>query len=263
MPSLNFTSENGRPIAFIKAATKEFDKSIIYLHEENQGPQEINIPEFTYFPLLGKVKDEVQNHRIAVIGKSGSGKSYFVGQMLDVMKSKKLGDKEREIVIYSGVLEDPPLDKPRGKKGQKEPPMRINLDSSSELSLDINDLENCIVVFDDIEKLASKEANQRVLELRDILLEKGRHHNIDIISISHNPFGGKTTRMVHTESSGIVLFPSKSTHKHIADYLSKYIGFSRDNIQKIKDLGEHSRWVYISNTAPTYVVHEHGVLLMK
>ncbi len=42
MPSLNFTSENGRPIAFIKTANKEFDKSIIYLHEENQGPQEIN-----------------------------------------------------------------------------------------------------------------------------------------------------------------------------------------------------------------------------
>lgn len=262
MPSLNF-SKGGKPIAFIRSDNKEFDKSVIYLHDDNSGVKEISVPNFSYFPLLAKVEGEVQNHRIAVIGKSGSGKSFWVGQLLDVMKSKKLGDKEREIVIYSGVESDPPLDKPRGKKGSKEPPMRINLEDPAELEFGIDELENAIVVFDDVEHLSNKDVNKQILKLRDVLLEKGRHHNIDVISISHNPFGGNLTKMVHSESSAAVLFPAASTFKHLSDYLSRYMGFSKANIQKVIDIGEHSRWVYVSNTAPTFIVHQHGVLLLK
>jgi len=273
MPSLSFDSQGGRPIAYINISKEElkqkpdlkpFNNQIIYLHDNNDGVKEIDLKDVNIFPLLKSKEGETQNHRIAILAKSGAGKSHFVGRLLDAMKSKALGDPERCICIISGVEEDEPLDKPRGKKGQKEPPERIDMYDPTFPEMDSNDFEDCIVVFDDIENLTNKAINKQVLNLRNSLLEKGRHNNIDVISISHNCLGGNLTRFIHAESTGCVIFPRYSQVHQLTTYLSKYIGLSKQAIQKIMDIGEtKSRWVYVSNLAPTYVVFEHGVFLVK
>jgi len=273
MPSLSFKSEGGKPVAFItvtkeeiksKPVLKNINNQVIYLHDDNSGEKSLEFEDMNIFPLLKFKEGEHQNNRIAILAKSGAGKSHFVGRLLDTMKSKALGDPDREIVIISGVDQDAPLDRPRGKKGEKQPPERIDLNDPSLSELDSSDFENCIVVFDDIENLTNKTINKQVLNLRNSLLEKGRHKNIDVISISHNALGGNVTRFVHSESTACVVFPRYSQVHQLSTYLSKYIGLSKQAIEKIMDIGEHkSRWVYISNLAPTYIIYEHGIYLVK
>jgi len=70
--------------------------------------------------------------------------------------------------------------------------------------------------------------------------------------------------MLHSESTACVIFPRYSQAHQLSTYLSKYIGLSKQAIEKIMDIGEHkSRWVYISNLAPTYIIYEHGIYLVK
>lgn len=273
MPSLSFKSEGGKPVAFVtlekdiikvKPELKELNNQYIYLHDDNSGVKSIEISDLKLFPVLKSKDGEQQNSRIAIFGKSGSGKSHFVGRLLDMMKSKHHGNQDREICIISGVDEDEALDKPRGKKGEKTPPERIDMYDPQFVDMEPEDFRECIVVFDDVENLTNKSINKIVLNLRNAMLEKGRHHNIDILSISHNAIGGNLTRFVHSEATGFVVFPRYSQVHQLSTYLAKYAGLSKQAIQKILDIGENkSRWIYVSNLAPMFVIYEHGIYLTK
>jgi hypothetical protein len=272
MPSISLIEEGGKPIAFITIPKEKRDKNpflkdihnqILYLHDDNSGLKEISIDEGTIFPLMKSKKDEKQNVRIAIIGKSGSGKSVYIGRMLDVMKSAKFGDPEKDIVIISGVDEDTPLDKTRGSGEKKSAPERIDIYGDEIKDMDLKDFENCIVVYDDIENLTDKSVNKMIHNLRNSMLEKGRHHQTDIISVSHNALASNTTRLLHSESTACVIFPSYMNSHQMKSYLTKYLGLSKTNIDKIIELGNISRGVYISNTAPCYAVYDKGIILLK
>jgi len=232
MPSLSFKEQDGKPIAYItvtkeqikaKPELKAFNNKIIYLHDHANGVKEIDLKDISVFPLLKSKEGEKQNNRVAIFGKSGSGKSHLVGRMLDMFKSKRFGDPEREIVIISGVEEDPALDKPRGPRGEKTEPERIDIYSPEFAEMDISDFENCVVVYDDVEMLSNKVANRQVLNLRNAI-------------------------QVH----------------QLTTYLTKYAGLSKQAIEKINEIGENkSRWLYVSNLAPMYVIHEKGAYLIK
>ncbi len=105
--------------------------------------------------------------------------------------------------------------------------------------MDHNDFEDCVVVFDDIENLTNKNVNKQVLNLRNSMLEKGRHKNIDIISISHSALGGGITKFVHSEATGFVVFPRYSQVHQLTTYLTKYAGLSKQAIEKINEIGEN------------------------
>jgi len=272
MPSLSFDSENGKPIAYIKLSKEQktqpelkmYNNQVIYLHDNNTGVKEITFKDLNVFPLFKFREGEKQNNRINVSGKSGSGKSHLVGRILDTLTSKKHGNPEREIVIISGVDEDDALDTERGPKGNKKLPERIDMYDPGFLELTPEDFEDCIVVFDDIENLTNKAVNKAVLNLRNSMLEKSRHFNTDILSISHNSLGGNLTRFVHSEATGFVIFPAYSQVHQLTTYLKKYAGLSKDAIEKIFNIGENkSRWIYVNNLAPMFVVYEHGVYLTK
>jgi len=206
--------------------------------------------------LLKKQKDfphledmDNQNHRIAVLGKSGSGKSHFTGHLVDRM------NPDKRFIVLSAVDEDAAYD-PLG-------PIRLDIYDPDTYELPIEEFNNSIVVFDDVENLADKAVNKAILRLRNMLLEKGRHHKIDVVSISHDALAGKDTKLVHAESTAAVMFPKYAQAHTMGTYLKKYIGLSADNVQKIKELGNHSRWIFVSNTAPTYVLHAHGAEILN
>ncbi len=174
MPSLSFDSENGKPIAYIqvskedlkdKPESKVYNGQVIYLHENNDGVKEIELDDLSVFPLFKFREGEKQNNRISIQGKSGSGKSHFVGRILDTMSSKKHGDPDKDIVIISGVDEDEALDKERGPRGSKKLPERIDIYDPELAEMTERDFENCIVCFDDIENLTNKAVSKVVLNL--------------------------------------------------------------------------------------------------
>jgi energy-coupling factor transporter ATP-binding protein EcfA2 len=263
MPSLSYV-EGGKPVAVIiipknkRKELKDLHLRKIYLHDDDKGSTELTLDQCTMFPLFCHRKGEVQNNRIAIFGKSGSGKSHFVGDMLDVMKHKKLGCPDKEIFVFSGVEHDPPIDRERNG----DPPERVDI-HDPDMYGDIQEFGNSICVFDDVEHLYDKFANDSIQRIRNGMLERGRHHDLDVISISHDALSGGLTKKIHSESTGAVIFPNYTQIHQLSTYLTKYIGLSKKDIERIKGLGKKSRWVYVSNTAPTYVVYEHGIYLLN
>ncbi len=143
-------------------------------------------------------------------------------KILDTMMSKRLGTPEKDVVIISGVDTDEALDKERGSKGNKKLPERIDMYDPSFAEMTEKDFENCVVIMDDIEHLSNKAISKLVLNLRNSLLEKGRHTNTDIISISHNALAGSITKFVHSESTSVVVFPAYSQHHQLTTFLKIY-----------------------------------------
>ena len=255
MPSLTFEKENNRPIAVIRSDNKDLDKKLIYLDDlPKNGIREIDLSDkTTIFPVFKHVGKEKQNFRIGIFAKSGAGKSTVAGKVLDVMM--KYNDNEKRIAILSPIDEDAPLDVERGK--DKELPIRIDINDPEVLSLTAADFENCVVVFDDIE---SSENYPIIAKLRNSILETGRHYKTDIVVISHNILGGKNTKVVHSESTANFIFPRYSQFHHINTFLKEYSGMKKSDIDRVLKL--ESRWVYVSNTAPAYIIYEHGVYLL-
>jgi len=263
MPSFSFV-KGGLPVAFIfvpkvlRKQLKLLHLKKIYLHDHNNGFKDLTSDTYQIYPLFSHRDGEIQNHRIGIFGKSGSGKSTFVGELLDIMKHHKLGNPDKDIIVFSGVEQDEPIDRERND----EPPERVDI-YDPEIYSDINDYCNSICVFDDVENLSDKNIDKAMQRLRNGMLERGRHKGIDIISISHDALSGNVTKKVHSESTGVVIFPAYSQVHQLQEYLTRYIGLAKKDISKITSLGDKSRWVYVSNTAPTYVIYKHGIYLVN
>jgi len=112
--------------------------------------------------------------------------------------------------------------------------------------------------------LSNKAVSRTVLNLRNALLERGRHNRTDVITISHNALGGSLTKFVHSEATAFVVFPAFAQVHQLNTYLKKYAGLSKQTIEKIINLGEtKSRWIYVNNLAPCYVIYQKGIFLVR
>jgi septin family protein len=106
-----------------------------------------------------------------VVGPSGSGKSYFVKKYCEqYIKKLKI-----EIYMYFlNLKEDSSLDTLKNKL------KRFKLDSSlHEDPIDVEDLKESCVIFDDTDCIADKKIRQAVITLLDQCLEVGRHWKTD------------------------------------------------------------------------------------
>ncbi len=223
---------------------------------------------FPYFP-----RNDEMNHRIAVIGKSGSGKSFTIGLVLDQMihnkpephpersKERKQDPTRGRIIIFSGVNQDLPLDRIR----RNLPPVRPNIeDKDGLMKIKPQMFNDCIVVFDDIEKITNKDVNKFLRDLRGNLMECGRHTRCDVISVSHNILAGSANKEVKNELTGMFLYPDYN-QKHTTDtFLQKYIGLTKDVIEDKVMVRESrtSRWVFIGCLSPIYIVWDKGIEIL-
>ena len=65
----------------------------------------------------------------------------------------------------------------------------------------IEDLENSLCIFDDIDKCANKKIMKFLQHLRDQCLERGRHHNINMLCLNHQLMNYKETKVVLMEAT--------------------------------------------------------------
>lgn len=219
------------------------------------------------FPYFDKHDEQI--HRIAVIGKSGSGKSYTIGLVLDQLINNKPRPYEEDtekfdenpsrgrIIIFSGVGDDKPLDRVRRGKG----PIRIDIKSPGMFKLVPETFKDCIVVFDDIEKLLDIKVCKFILKLRAMMMEVSRHYKCDIITVSHNILGGQINAAVKNELTCLFLYPDYNQNHTSNTFLEKYGGFHKDTIAN-KIMNHESRWVFINLTTPNYVIWERGIELL-
>ena len=199
------------------------------------------------FPVVEFTKEP--SYRMFISGLSGSGKSTFISQFIKFNPPKKEG----KVFLFSPISDDPSL------KNIKKL-IQINLhDFEKEVgrSVEIDDFpENSICLFDDVETF-KKGVKEPYLELRDMLLERGRHLGVSTITVSHNPCGGNLTKASLRESQYFLLFPS--TNKMDCQKVLKiYGGLDNREIQQI--LNQKSRWCFFKKSVPRYAVFEHSVI---
>lgn len=201
-------------------------------------------------PIMGKQKD--QNHRVCIVGASGSGKTTFASNMV---KEYRTSNKQKDIFLFTRNKEDKSID-------NAVKPTRIEIDEEDLIQclsvgdpyIDIDWLKNSCCIFDDIEQ-TSKLLTKYLISLRMDAITNGRKLNIDIISIIHNT-DFRNTRMIFSEMSMLVLFmkSSQAMNKRI---LKEYVGMNNKQIEELKNI--NSRWICIRTIYPMLVIWETGI----
>lgn len=213
--------------------------------------KDIKLQDGIIYPLPQKFESGSEHGYVA--GPSGSGKSYYVGNYIEMFKKQH---KNANVWIFSRVEEDKALDKHDVK--------RILLDDGIlEDPIDPAELSKgkpTLVIFDDIDTIRDKDIRDEVLRLRDDVLETGRHDNITSISTNHLIMDYKKTRTLLNEVKFVTVFPKSGTSYHIKRLLKEYVGLEKAMIQKIMNLP--SRWVTVYKVAPMLVLYERGCFLI-
>jgi len=236
----------GVKIARIEGGIK--NDEYIYLHE----PSDKDKVKKSYSEIkLDKnaVLIPVPNKNIVsktyVCGPSGSGKSYFIGNYL---KEYRKMFRKSPIIVISPIDEDPALD--------KCDIIRLDLDDYLlDNPLTLEELEKCMVVFDDTEN-EKGEMKQNLDTLRDNILIRGRHSQTRMIYVSHLITNYKDTRQLLNESTEVVLYPRSSGTYHIKNYLKVQCGFEKPEITRFLSLP--SRWVCLCRWNPMIVMYSGG-----
>jgi hypothetical protein len=189
-----------------------------------------------------------ESSRISVFGPSGVGKSTWTGTFLKQYSSRY---KKNDIFVFSPIKGDSAFDK-----------VKVNYvkidDNILDDPLDISEFENSCCVFDDIESINDKKLQEAVIFFRDICLETGRHKNITTLCISHIILNGSQSKKMLNESDQVVVFP-RSNMNAIKNLVVRYYGFSKDDVNYLKHIGEKSRWTCIKRSFPTCIISENNI----
>ena len=201
--------------------------------------------DVSLFPV---VDDE--SYKIYISGMTNSGKSFFINEFLK--HNKPVGN----VFLFSPVVEDKSLS---GVKNMIQLWIE-NIEAEIGRSFEVEDIPmDTVVIFDDIESF-KKPLNKVYMNLRDALLERGRHRRISVLTISHNPMQGNITKASIRESQYYVLFP-KFNARDTKAILTTYVGLGSEDINKI--LNMDTRWCFVKKTCPKVAIGSHAVMILN
>jgi len=243
----------GNEIAVVTNPSYKIPKKI-YLAEEKD--QNLISNGFLKFEVEEPSKiesswDKTKERMIFYIsGMSGSGKSFYTGQLLK--KYKKMYPKN-EIYIFSSVNEDKSFDTMKVN--------RINLEGLLTEDLQSDDFANSIVIFDDCDCITNKAIKNKVLSIQCQVLEKGRHSNVSCIVTSHITTDGSQTKKILNESMRLVVFPSNMNGRNFKYLMENYLGFDKKQCEYLKNL--KTRPLCICKTFPQIVISDQMISFSK
>ncbi|MBS1737344.1 MAG: ATP-binding protein [Bacteroidetes bacterium] len=189
-----------------------------------------------------------ESSRVSIFGPSGVGKSTWTGNFLEQYHKKY---KKNKIYVFSPIREDGAFKKVETEYVRLE-------DSILDHPLQIQEFKDSCCVFDDIESINDKKIRQSIETFRDICLETGRHENITTLCISHVILNGPSTKRMLNESDQVVVF-ARSNFNAIKNLCVRYYGFSRDDVNYLKQIGEKSRWQCIKRSFPTCIISQNNI----
>lgn len=188
-----------------------------------------------------------------IAGPSGSGKSFYVAKY--VSNYKKLFPKN-DVYLFCRTDDDPAF------KDLKVKYMLLNEDIYLNPIDPINELENCLLIFDDCDTLPDKKVKAALDKLKNDVMEVGRKKNIYIAITSHLINKGFETKTVMNEAQLITFFPKGGSVYNIKYLLEKYIGLDKKQIKFILGLPS-TRWITIKKTFPQVCFYEHGCFMIN
>lgn len=226
---------------------------ILKTKKNNEETKKIKIQDGgSIIPIinLDRIDNEKVNH-IYICGPTGSGKSHYLSRYLKYIIKHC---KEKNIFLFSDVDHDKELDKHKQIK-------RILLNEEVyENPIKPEELADSVCVFDDIDSIPDKKIKSAVETLRDSLLKRGRHENIQVISTAHLLTDYRNTRVVLSESSQVCFFIKSGSSNGINYLLKKYIGLNNKQIEYIFNLP--SRAVCIYKNYPQMVISDKEIYIL-
>jgi len=252
---LNYESV-GTPIAIAmhKVDVKKQPK-VICIDSEDEAKTSFNELKLEKDEFYQPISDpKLERYIYYIIGRSGSGKSYFIKQW--ILNFYRQLYKKRKVYIFSALKNDDTLDELTFIK-------RIKLDSDflDDDDIDISDFKDSLLIFDDTDTIKDKKIKAKVDHLLDEVLVVGRHHKISALITRHTATNGKDTKLILAESHSFVIFPNGMGNKSISYLLDNYLGLDKTQIKKIKKL--KSRSITINRTFPLTVVSEHECFVLN
>lgn len=198
------------------------------------------------FPIFNPKKEREVYH---IAGMSGSGKSTVTREI--IKSYHKLYPKNR-ILFLSNKLEDPAIDDLK---------YVIRLQLNDELvndPLDLREIKNTLVIYDDVEYVKNKDLKNELDRLRDMILQQGRSSHISFVYITHLLNDYKNTRIILNECDKSIIFPKYTSAYSLKYLLEKYYGLDKETIKKLRTLD--SRWVCIQKIPPC-IIYDKGVFI--
>jgi hypothetical protein len=162
--------------------------------------------------------------------------------------------KDIPIYLFSALDDDESIDKIK--------PKRFKIDSSLYTDpIDVKDLAESVVIFDDTDCIPDKKIRDAVNSIMDQILQIGRHHKITAILTMHLPTSGKDTRKLLNESHIYVWFP-QSAGKKIKYLLEEYLDIDPVLIRYFKKSNSRS-CVIFKNYPAAYMLENEVAMLHK
>ena len=186
---------------------------------------------------------------VVAIGTSGAGKSYFINEFLKKWKQEK--GKGKDIYFFSALLEDPSI---------TEKVNRVDLQKFyEEQDLYMEDFKDCCIVADDIDCISDTKIRKKLYNFINYMLYTGRHINCSLVITLH---AGTTkngeTKCILNESTVITIFINNIGVKGMNYVLQAYLGLSNKQIQRLRKLGENSRWISIIKSCPNVICSQYS-----
>lgn len=199
---------------------------------------------------------EEKSFRVYCTGTTGSGKTYFISQLLSINKPRGKGG----IFMFSPFEDDESI--------KIKNLIRIKLETYEdeyEKPFELEDIpDGSICIFDDIDTYKEKYRNL-YYEVRDTLMERGRHPaqggkwGISTVNIVHNPLQGAKSKVSIRESMYYACFP-KHNPRDCKTLLKTYTSISKDCLDEI--MNTNSRWIWVRKSVPTHFIGEHEIGLL-
>ena len=236
---MSFTFQSNNKLKMVaKIQGGKYNNKIVSLNPKVEDVDKLDfkslvIPNNCYFQMMPD--KTLERQIIYITGVSGSGKSTFTRKF--VKEYKKIF-KENEVYLFSCLTEDESLDEVK--------PLRFKInDELVTEPIEVSELSNSLLIFDDIDSLANKKIKEAVYQLLNEVLQIGRHFKISAIITNHLPTNFNWTRVILNES-------------HIVVYLlEQYVDLEKSQIRKFKKM--NSRWVAIFKWAPRIFLSEHEI----
>jgi hypothetical protein len=248
------------PIAIVKGDDKkcpDFNKFLL-LDSSEKNPtinKQVDLPISCNFSLLPNA-DKDKRDCWYIAGQSGSGKSY-IAKMLAENYCKMYPD--RKIYLISKLDNDDTIDSANCDI------IRLDYSDWDTEPPEINQIKNCMVIFDDVDTISKCENGIEVQQFADDIATMGRKHgdeqgNITMIYISHTLTNYKKSRILLLESTHYVLFPQNTSTNTMRHLLITHVGMDEGDIRQLKRL--KSRWICIKKGFPSYLIYQHGSKLL-
>jgi hypothetical protein len=193
-----------------------------------------------FIPLLSKKGFT----RVYVAGPTGAGKSTMVANLLR--------NVDYPIYWFSRLEEDPVVD-------DKIEVTKINCEDLPDDPIDIEQLEDHIVVFDDCDVFRDKKIVKELDILNDACLETGRHYHIpSVIRTGHFLLNNKKTRQNLLECNGICFFHKSGLGYQARRFLKERAGLDKAQIDEVMNM--KGRYIFVHMNAPQCFLTEHEFL---